>query len=694
MKTHHPLKWTTLIALAMFSLASFAAGLDRSKAPKAGPAPEIQMGDYTTIEMKNGLKVIVVPNRKLPTLSISLVVDWDPILEKDKAGMLQMAGSMLRRGTKTRSKTDIDAAVDLIGASLFTSASQIQGSSLSKHGEALFAIMADIAKHADFKESELEKVRTEAISNIKSGMDSPDQIMDNVRSAVLYGSDHPYGEISTEASVAKVTSQDLKKFHRENFLPNISYLAMVGDITTDQAKAWAEKHLGDWQRGNVIERNYAKADMPAKRQVAIVDKAGAVQTVLHLANVMDLKPAAPDAIKARVTNILLGGPQFRLYANLREDKGYTYGAYARFDSDKVLGEFRAYATVRNEVTKDAMKEFLFELNRIRNEAVTAQELEVAKNFTAGDFARRMENSNTIARYVINMDRYDLPPDYYANYLKEVASTTPADVKAIANKYIHPERLTVFAVGKADELEEALAEFGEITRYDAYGQPIDETALALPEGLTAEAVIDRYIEAVGGLAAIEAVQDMHFKGKMGIGGMSLDFLRKQKAPNMSLTAAMMNGQTMFKQVFNGETGSTVQMGNKTPMDEDTKTSMKLESYFVPERLYKDWEIKPVLSGAEMVNDRLTYRLDMTLPGGTKQVSYFDAETGLKARVVRTVEGGPTGQTVQTTDFLDYRTINGLQLSFVSKISAGPQSMEFKTDSIELNTGLSDDEFKLD
>lgn len=680
---------TALFILTVFGITSWAAGLDRSKAPKPGPAPKIQLGKYEKFELENGLKVIVVQNQKLPTISFSILVDWDPILEKDKAGYVGMAGEMLRRGTTNRTKDEIDIAVDFIGATLFTTPSRIQGSSLSKHGEKLFEIMADIVKNAEFKQEEFDKVLKETLSNIKSTVDSPDQIMANLRNSVLYGADHPYGEISTEKTINNITTADLKTFYKENFIPNNCYLAMVGDITPQQAKALAKKYLGDWKRGQKIERKFEQPTLPEKTHVSIVDKAGAVQTVLHLANTMDLKPGAPDAIKARVTNILLGGPQFRLFKNLREDKGYTYGAYAAFDPDKIIGEFRAYAEVRNEVTEPALKEFLHELNRIRTEDVTEEELEVARNFAAGVFALGLENSNTIAQYVINTDLYDLPSDYYENYLQGVASTTVADVKDIANKYIHPDKMGIFAVGNAEELEKALASYGDVKRYDGFGSPIDTSALTLPDGLTADAVIAKYLEAIGGLEAINAVKDFDIRGSMGVMGMNLDFARKYKAPNMAFTSATMNGQTMFKQVFNGEKGVTSQMGNSAPIQGEELEAIKLESHFIPERFYKEWKVDYKLSGAEMIHDRLAYRMTIVLPNGSEKTTYYDAESGLK---VKTVSTNPAG--TQSTEFTDYRDIKGVKFPFKTATKAGPQNLEFTTKTLEVNSGLSNDDFKVE
>lgn len=683
----------TVYLLLTSAIMCFAAGkVDRSKAPAPGPAPTIQMGDYASFELENGLKVFVVENRKLPTITISLLMDWDPIFEGDHAGYVQMVGDMLRRGTTNRTKDEIDAAVDFIGAQLFTTPSTLAGRSLKKHGETLFEIIADLAQNASFPEEELEKVRTQALSNLQSAMDDPDQIMENVRGAVLYGADHPYGEVLTEASLKSIQADKLKAFYRENFKPNLGYLALVGDITAQEARSWVEAHFGSWKKGPAPTRTFPAPKTVENRQVAIVNKPGAVQTVLNVANTLDMKPNSPDAIKARVTNILLGGTSFRLFNNLREDKAYTYGAYSRLSSDPLVGEFRAYGQVRNEVTKEATKEFLFELNRIRDELAPVDELEIAKNYASGEFARRLEDPNTIAQYAINTARYNLGENYYQNYLKEVARVTPADVQAIAQKYIHPDKATIFAVGNSEELAKSLAEYGDITFYDALGKKIDAAAMALPEGLTAEKVLAAYVEAIGGEAALAKVQDLKVNGTMGVMGMSMAFNRQFKAPNKISTSGTIEGQTIFSQVFNGESGTTVQAGQKMPIEGDTLAALKLESTFIPERFYARFGVEPKLTGAEKLNDKLAYRIESQLPGNVHSIAYFDAETGLKVKTIRTVKGSDGATTVQTVEFKDYREVNGIKFPFVSNMSAGPQKMEITTNTIEMNQGIPDAEFE--
>ncbi len=231
--------------------------LDRSIQPQAGPAPVIKIGDYQSFELANGLKVFVVENHKIPRLSYSLVLDYDPVFEGDMAGYTEITGQLLRTGTTTRTKDEIDEAVDMIGASLNTSAGGIYANCLSRHNETLLTIMSDVLLNASFKTEELEKIRTQYLSGLEAEKNDPKAISQRVNSVLVYGTNHPYGLNTSEESVKKITLEKCNDFYKTFFRPNIAYLAIVGDITLAEAKPLVEKYFGNWQRGEVPKANYA-----------------------------------------------------------------------------------------------------------------------------------------------------------------------------------------------------------------------------------------------------------------------------------------------------------------------------------------------------------------------------------------------------------------------------------------------------
>ncbi|MFN0034406.1 MAG: M16 family metallopeptidase, partial [Saprospiraceae bacterium] len=254
----------------------------RKAAPAPGSAPKIQIGKAETFKLDNGLTVIVVENHKLPTVSYQIYVDNDPAQEKEAAGYVDLMGDLLARGTKTRTKEQIDESVDFLGASLSSSANGVSGSCLSKHSDKLLEIMADVLLNPTFPQEELDKLKRQYESGLAAAKDDPDAIAGNVGSVLRYGKDHPYGEIMTEESLAKINLDQIRGHYNTYFKPNISYFVVVGDVTKAQAEKFAKQYFGKWQKGDVPKHKYAVPQAPAKTQVDFVHKPGAVQSAISI----------------------------------------------------------------------------------------------------------------------------------------------------------------------------------------------------------------------------------------------------------------------------------------------------------------------------------------------------------------------------------------------------------------------------
>ncbi|HEX3075040.1 MAG TPA: pitrilysin family protein [Ignavibacteriales bacterium] len=229
-----------IIALTFLS-ASLYAQLDRSVPPKAAPAPEIKFGEYHKFVLDNGLKVFVVENHETPVVSLSLILHRDPILEKENAGYVDAAGELMRTGTKTRTKAQLDEEIDFIGASLSTSANSMYGSALKKHADKLFELFSDVAINAEFRQDELDKLKTQTLSALAAAKDEPGEIASRIRQKLYYGAGHPYSEFATEQTVKNFTLDMCKEYYQKYFIPNSSYLAIVGDINKDEAEKLAKK---------------------------------------------------------------------------------------------------------------------------------------------------------------------------------------------------------------------------------------------------------------------------------------------------------------------------------------------------------------------------------------------------------------------------------------------------------------------
>jgi len=386
------MKLNLIIIFLILSVCSLFAQVDRSVQPKPEPAPEINLGEYESFTLENGLKVFVIENHKLPKVTFSLILDRDPILEKENTGYIELAGQLLRRGTLTKTKEKIDEEIDFIGANLNTSGSGISGSSLTKHFDKLMEIFADVLLNSDFKQEELDKLKKQMLSGLAASKDDPEAIASNLRTVLTYGADHPYGEVMTEATVNSISLDLCKQYYRNYLKPNIGYLAFVGDINLKEAKKIAEKYLGKWKKGEIENLTYPTPKAPLVTKVGISKRDASVQSVINISYPIELSKNSPDLIKASVMNAILGGTfSARLNQNLREKHGYTYGAGSSISSDKIIGNFNASATIRNSVTDSAITEIFNEMKKLRNEKVPEAELDRIKNYLNGSFSRSLES---------------------------------------------------------------------------------------------------------------------------------------------------------------------------------------------------------------------------------------------------------------------------------------------------------------
>ena len=503
---------------------------------------------------------------------------------------------------------------------------------------------------------------------------------------VNYGADHPYGEIVTEETVGKITLDRAKAYYDIFFKPNIAYLVVVGDVTLEQARVNAEKYFGAWEKGQEIKQpQYDKPASIDTSRVAFVNKAGAVQSVINITYPVELTPGSPDAIPASVMNTLLGGFfQSRLNQNLRETYGYTYGARSSVSPDRLLGEFAAGASVRNEVTDSALVQFMLELNRIRTEPITQEELDMARNVVSGRFARSLESPNTVARYALNTIRFNLPKDYYTNYLEKVSSVSLEDVKAIAKKYVRPENAHIVVVGNADEVLEKLSAFGEVDQYDVFGVKIEMDATPIDASITPESIIDRYIKVAGGKDKLMSIKDMKMTLTTTMQGMTIAQDIVTQVPDKMYSVTTMNGNPMSTQILNGDKAQAAGGGQSMDLPAEAVEIMQATGGVFPEMHYARRGYKLELKGKESIDGQEAYRVTVALPGGTILSDYYSVKSGLKIRQLIPSAGGAT----QTLDYSDYKAVDGVQIPHTIKITGGgmPVPLNMALEKLELNKGV--------
>jgi zinc protease len=690
-----------VVLAVAFVACNSSKKLDRSLVPAAGPAPKIQIGQYQMATLPNGMKLVVVENHKLPRVSYTINLDIDPLLEGDRAGFAMLSGELMKAGTRTRTKSQIDESVDFMGASLSTSANGVFGSCLAKHSEEFLELMSDVVLNPTFPSDELEKSRKQQLSNLTNEKTDPNAMSDKIGNVLKYGANHPYGELMTEASLKAINTDDLYNYYHDFFRPNVAYFVVVGDITFEEAQRQAAKYFGSWEQKKVRDLSYTTPLEPRGNVVAFVPLAGAVQSVIDVTYPVNLKPGTQDAIVASVLNNVLGGSGFqtRLMQNLREDKAYTYGAYSSISPDEVVGAFSAGASVRNAVTDSAVTEILFEMQRLVDEPVADSTLQTVKNIMTGSFARSLERPQTIANFAINIEKYKLPKDFYETYLQKLNAITVADVQAMAKRVLRPANAYITVVGNR-EVAEKLAKFsstGKVDILNADGTPFSDLKPA-PEGVTAQTVLDAYVAAIGGREVFGLVKSYEQLGEMKLGPMALKIHMKVKDNKKLSNSITMNGAEMMKQVFDGTKGVNVQMGAKKPMDEGELVDIKMQIDMMVEGNYEKYGAKAALKGIGKVDEEEAYVIEVTKQNGDVATDYYSLKTGLKMMSTAT-EGEGDEAVLAETRYMEYGSVNVADgkitrsLKYPSKFKqvAGPQSMEFSFTEVRVNPKLDDKDF---
>jgi predicted Zn-dependent peptidase len=454
-----------LLALA---IATHAA-VDRTQKPEPGPAPEAAFPDYASKELPNGLRVFVIEDDRKPTIMLRLLVKAGDALDGDKAGVSNFVAGLLSRGTTTRDALTFAKAVDSIGARLEASSgpdfSGVTVSGLTKVTGPLLELFADAVMHPVFAQEEFAKAQKRSLSSLMAQKKEPGALAGKLMNRVLFG-DHPYGRTPTPESVQAITRDDVAAFHARWFAPNNASLAIVGDVKAADILPQVGKALGGWQRKDLPPRKSADIAPITGQTIHLLDLPGSVQS-----NIIVCRPGPPrknpDLAELNVMNGVLGGGfSGRLFQNLRERHGYTYGSGSAFGYNKDAGWFQATAEARNEVTAPAIQEILKEIDRIKTEAIPDSEIELQRQYNVGNYLLSLENAGRVATRVQDIEFYGLDPDFYKTYAKRMAAVTSEKAKRLAGKYLSTTDTAIVVVGDAKQVRESLEKLGRVVLYDA------------------------------------------------------------------------------------------------------------------------------------------------------------------------------------------------------------------------------------
>ena len=453
--------------------------------PPAPLAPRpLNLPTPSETTLANGLRVVFVENPHLPLVTYRLAFrTGDAHDPPGLPGLTDILTGMLNEGTEARTSRQIADDVARIGATLGAGASSdnttVAASALSQFDERILELMADITLNPSFPADELELTKQNALQNLIAQRGQPSFLANEQLARVIYGR-HPYSVVSaTPESIDAISRDDLVGFHRRRFIPNNAVLIVGGDIRTDEALRRIEGLFGAWQPGAPETVEFPAPPARTRRTMNLVDRPGSAQSNIVIAN-LGITRTDPDYFPMLVMHTVLGAnASSRIFMNLREDKGYTYGAYTSLDARRAAGSFRATAEVRTPVTGESLKEFFYELGRIREELVTEKELLDASNYLTGIFPIRLETLDGLIDQLIQIKMHDLPDDYLQTYRECVSAVTREEVQRVARRYVTPDRAAIVIVGDADALVDEIKGYAEeIEIYDSAGKR--KTASPSPE----------------------------------------------------------------------------------------------------------------------------------------------------------------------------------------------------------------------
>ena len=676
--------------------------IDRSKKPAAGPAPVISIKDPVIFTLPNGMTILVVENHKLPKVVASIRIDAGPILEGKKAGLAELMGGMLGEGTTSMPKGQFDEAVDLIGAEVRFAVNGGYASALTRYFEKAFDLMADGIKNPAFPEASFGKLKSMAITGLKSSEKSTAAISARVNQALSYGKQTALGEFTTEESLKGLTLADIKEAYKNIITPSRSYLIFVGDISPDAAKNIATKAFGNWKGKKIIIAPIPLVENPKKTEIDFVDIPTAVQGELSIGNLIVNPMGNKNYHALMIANqILGGGAESKLFMNLREKHGFTYGSYSRIGSGRWQSLFTASAAVRTDKVDSATAEIFREILNMRDGKISQEELDNAKAKYNGSFALDMEDPSRIASYASDILINNLPKDFYRTFLQKINSVTLADLKTVAQAYFNESNSRIVIVGNGSIIIPKLMRLGyPIKKYDRYADPVVEKPIEKNvnetgknnNNISAAEIVESYLKAIGGKEEVKKINTISSIIGLDMMGRTFDGIEKKMNPNLQVTELKMGTMTIMKSVFDGKAGYQQQGPQKKDLTvKETKEAMD-EKGIIPQLFYiTDPEYKLDYLGIGKVNDENTYRLKVLMPSGKTSIQEYGIQSGLLLKE-ETTSVQEEADIPMTIEYKNYKKAGTLLLPTEVTRNVGGQEIPFIYKDIKLNEGVTDADFK--
>ena len=739
-------------ATAAIVLAAAAASAQTRQWPSERPpgplaAREIKFPPYELQTLPNGLQVMAVLHHEQPVVNMRLLIRAGAASDpKNKLGIAHMAASLLDQGTKAKSASELNDEIDFLGGAMGAGAGTdltfVNIVVMKDSFEKGMRMLSDMARDPGFAQAEIERQRQQTLSGLRVSLEDPEYVANSVFDRLVYGF-HPYGlpETGTPETVGSITRDDLVAYHQKFFAPNNAILAIVGDVTAEEAFNTAKKVFADWEKRDLSAQKYIDPPDPTRR-VIVINKPDAVQTEVRVGH-LGIPRKHRDYMAVNLAIRILGGEgSNRLHQVLRTQRGLTYGAQANMDTLKETGDFQAETNTRSEATGEVLRLIVDEFWRLQRERVSEYELADAKAYLTGSFPLTIETPESIAMQVVNVLFYGLPLEELQTFRERVNAVTVDDIQRVAREYLRPDRLSVVLVGNASafgsqlkgvgfgtyetvelgDLDLTAANFKRGAARAAVGGPdaagadqrvgpgghrgpplryVDDnqqSTIAPQEGEKAKTLLDQAIAAKGGLEKLRGIKTIvaaqTMKNPDAEGRVTETTSYIQYPDRFRIETKVPDG--MVVQAYDGTESWTREPRSTRPrilpeqLARNARDSLRRDTLLLL-LAAKDGKLTPrILPDVKDASGRVDHALEVSGPDLNPVVLYIDPATSLVRKQVFAGEG--PGRPLIEEQFSDYRPVDGIQLAFTASRKVGPQTVERRASSIKINPPIDPTLFK--
>ncbi len=680
-------KLSILFLLMLAFVSASIAQVDRSQKPAAGPVPKSAFPPFTETKLKNGLRVVIVENHKQPIVFFRTLILSGNAQDRQSVGAASTVSALLEKGTKTRSADDIAKKLDFYGAEIGAGSSvddiNVSINCMKKDLNDVLPIYSDVIKNPSFPKDEFDKYASRTLSGLKAAKQSPGELGRKMGRKLTYGL-HPYGEIITEETVGKLTTEMLKDWHGVNFCADNAIIAVVGDVTEKEIMPMLEKYFGDWKKGARVQPIYPPLNETHGMTISLVNRPSSVQSSIRLQK-LGLAATNPSFDKASLLMSIFAGNgtigfQNRLFQNIREKHGYTYTPGGSLTTSLDRGIFVAVAEVRNAVTDSALDQMLLEYRRLSSEQVPAQELDFAKGLITGKYLMDLANPQLTSAKALSILEYGLPRDYYSTYATRISGFSAQDLQQVGQQVYSPNDLNIIVIGDASQVKAKLERFGKVNVYDLDLQPVKflEEKLA-PSAMTLDQVLQLMYKGLN-KPALEKITSRQTEGERNLSltgdSHKASLITIEAAPNKKYEKMDFGAPMVMESRNDGHHIYQYYPGGNGVVNPDEKFELA-RTIFNDALHLQDQGNTVKLLGVGNTPAGEAYVLDVTKGNIEHEKWYISKENGYIVR-----KSFLSGDEPLTSDYSDFRPVDGIPYPFHEE-THGAADMSLQVSSIKHN-----------